>query len=202
MSDISPKTRFFLEHRAQIMEWARLENVAATDIHRWLSSWSEQMSERPPEPEALLWDGSGTSAYAQLLWYRPAWQSAPGTTPIVGIGFEWSSNKPLGEMSPFCGLRVVRDAKGDPHAAVWAELSHRVSLIPEFAEFRSSKWWPVYRGVGTGTLGAMTDGPLFAPEGSGDPLLERMNVFRDRCFEAAHDLWNKMADAVDEALGT
>jgi hypothetical protein len=200
VSEISPKTRFYLEHRAQILEWARLENVAASDLHRWLSGWSEQMSEMPPEPDAVLWDASAGSGWAQLLWYRTAWQAAPGTPPIVGIGFEWSPNKPFGELSPFCGLRVEREVKGDPYAAIWAELSQRVSQSPALAGYRSSKWWPVQLGVDRGLLAAMTDGPLFAPEGSADPLPERMEAFRKHCFEAAYGLWGEMADVVDEVL--
>lgn len=201
MNEISAKTRFFLEHRVQIMEWARLENVAAADVHRWFAGWSEPMSERPPEPDAMLWDETSGSSYVQLLWYRPSWQPLPGARPSVGLGFEWNAGRPIGATSPFCGIRVGGGSETPAGAALWDALRERVLRVPDLAPHGKNKWWPVMFGVDSGILGAMTAGPLFASEGSEDPLEPRMEAFRERCFEAAYKLWSELADAVDEVMG-
>lgn len=135
---------FYLHHRAQIEQWARLQYEAAPAVSRFLDSLREEVQERSGPWN--VW--SGLLRKYRCLMASPL-VGSHDVRPSAGVALGWHSSVPAtpevaAETCPFVG--VYADATSDVHGQVVAALEARDAHDGGHS-MESSRWWPRFEYV-------------------------------------------------------
>ena len=205
MEVFSPKVLFYLEHRKQIEEWAKIRSQASDEMHRWLSSWAEVMEESDLDGDRHFFAHTEGTNSPKIFWYRKEWQARPehvGETgrPLshTGIGFEWHRNNPHGKRGLHAGIFVQRRIGPDKNQTLQNEVENLVNDAPAHAGSR--KWWPYYE-----FLEPVSEVVSERVQSSDTPyepedLDEVLKEYRNQQIQLIEDLWGRYADRVSEAV--
>lgn len=133
--------RFFLQHRAQIEEWAALKSETRQAAHQAMTTVGNRLAENPPAgTEILVGDDGGLDA---RLLYRPGWRGDDGR-PMAAVGIGWDPNKVDFEAG-YSWIGVWRGRRDIPDPIVDLLQSSLAESAAALRLTRKAPDWPLYK---------------------------------------------------------
>ena len=168
--------KFYLEHEAQIREWAGLEAEVCKFVDRFYRSLKGDL-------DAALRSGRIADSGVESFLATEPWPDWPG----LGLRRQdW----PDGDEEPDVRLEWSRKSARFS-AGGWLVCGVRTNVKryrgPFTKEARSAVWWPAFRDVDP-PVGRFWEG-------------DNLGEYRDRLVETILTAWKDLAPLVDEAVG-
>lgn len=189
MTQLPSELAFYLEHRVQIQQWAKLEEEAATQADAFFHTLRAPLQEAAKRQDAVVWptDISGHSVPKQFL-VRDSW--CDGDNARVAIGFEWRANTAAFHHGVI-GVWVDQRRKDG------GRLSKSITALLKDTE----SWIPPHKGKGHGAWWANRRrcSPIVLMQQ--DDWWTDLDALRNAIVQAVEDRFILQATAVDRALG-
>lgn len=177
--------QFYLQHKAQIDEWAALAKKTSTAADKFFRSAAPKFKSAfagvPGEPLVFV---KLDERCPKLFLHRQSWRPADDKYPRVAIGLEW--NKKSVQFDTCCvGVWVYVD-RGEDGKALDRELRAvlRDDRSAEQGRWKSDLWWPIWKYVVPSHKDFWND----------------LDGFREELIAAALACWKRDWATVDEVL--
>lgn len=176
--ELDGRIRFYLENRALIDEWARLQEEARaqadryfrTDVLRALQAGASEIDVICSSPDA-----------STLVFSREGWSRDPGR-PAAGAAFSWEPGKAAFDQSS-CGVWV--DDGRDPSRETFMWIRDELSGTEFFRGFRSERpCWPRWKYI--------SDLPT--------EFWADLNRSTEHIVKTVNEVWNESCDTIDRAI--
>ena len=173
---------FFIEHAAQIRQWAALDGEVRDLADRFLTDMVQRWLEDEPLIDGALHKRSGGGQWPRYDLYRPSW--VRDQIPLVTVSLEWHSRR-VGldpDSTPVIGSRV--GSRADETGERREQLQRALAAHREATGGDSSKHWTAARRV---------------PADLEDP--GNLHRFETRLVEELTAEWQATAPHIDRLLG-
>lgn len=172
---------FFIEHAAQIRQWAALESEVRDLVDRFLTDMVKRWLKRDPVIQGALHASAGGEQWPRYDLYRPVWLH--DGKPMVSVSLEWHSRR-VGldpDVMPTVGARVRSNTKGGPERR--QDLQAALAAHRKTTGGDSNKYWAAFRRVTP------------APDDPGN-----LDAFETRLCDALEEEWHATIAPIDLLL--
>lgn len=172
---------FFIEHAAQIREWAALEGEVHDLTDRYLRGMVVRWKEQAPAIDGALHAASLNDAWPRYDLYKSTW--VQGASPIVAVTLEWNGKRVSLDADAAASIGVRIDANADAAADLRQPLLDALATHRKATGGRSGKFWLALRRVPPD------------PDRPGD-----LAAYEGRLLAALLEEWHATAIQVDQVL--
>ncbi len=172
---------FFIEHAAQIRQWAALEGEVHDLTDRFLRGMVTRWEQQGPAIDGARHDVSLNDTWPRYDLYKPTW--VQDDKPVVAVTLEWNGKR-VGldaDAAPAVGVRI--DAGADAAADLRQPLLNALATHRRATGGESGKFWLALRRVPP------------APDRPGD-----LAAFEVRLLAELREEWHATATHIDQAL--
>lgn len=186
MSIDDERVRFYLRHRDQIEEWAKLRDQAALAIDEWLLALEPEIEKLAEQlgPDVILKKSLDPSnPWPAFRLVRSTWPDAQTGMLPVSIGLEWARGRTnlRPPSTPYVGVRCPKtDDLGQPLRS-----SDALRAARQQRKHQTSAWWPAY-----GTVIPADDFP------------DRAGDYQQSLIDALRDSWVGYSEIVTQVIST
>ncbi len=187
---VDDKLRFYLRHKKEIQEWARLAERERDAAHQFFMSLEGDFAALAEELGVKFWSNDPDDSYPAFHFYRQAW-AKHSDRPVVCVAFEY--HRPSATFdSPRTGIWWLDDReKRDP--VLHDELERIKKALVEASRrsgsqvLKPERWWAVRRPI--------KPPPRYWEE-------EGMPKLRQHLLAEMRGTWERYSDLFDSVMGS